>query len=69
MEMIYVESSNIDSIGYDPDQAILHIKFTSGELYEYYDVPSYVFDELLSSSSKGKYAHENIYDVYRGTRI
>ena len=69
MEMIYVDSSNLDSVGYDESKSLLVIEFKSGSIYEYYDVPSYVFDELLSASSKGSFAHENIYSVYSQQRI
>jgi hypothetical protein len=67
--MIYVESSNLDSVGYDDDSATLIIEFRNGYAYEYYDVPSYVFDELLMAGSKGSYANENIYKVYSQQRI
>ena len=69
MEMIPVESSNLKAVGYDIDESILVIEFDSGAAYEYYDVPQYVYDELMAADSKGKYAHQNIYKVYRQHRI
>lgn len=69
MEMINVESENIDSIGYDEENAVLEIEFNSGAAYEYYDVPSYIYDELMSAGSKGGYAHENIYKNYSQSKI
>ena len=39
MERQYVSSSNIASIGYDPDNQVLEIEFLSGAVYQYYDVP------------------------------
>jgi hypothetical protein len=69
MDMIYVESTNIKAIGYDPETAILTIEFISGNVYEYYEVPQYEFDGLLSAESKGKYAHKNIYKNYKQQKI
>ncbi|MFW5872052.1 MAG: KTSC domain-containing protein [bacterium] len=69
MEMISVDSSNLDSVGYDDDSGILVIEFKKGAAYEYYDVPRYVFDELLGAESKGKYANHNIYKIYNQQRI
>ncbi len=69
MEMVNVESSNIESIGYDSDNGILNIQFKKGGLYEYYEVPSYEHDGLMGADSKGTYAHQNIYKRYRQQKI
>lgn len=69
MEMQYVESSNIKAIGYCQETAILVIEFKNGSAYEYYDVPQYEYDGLMSADSKGKYAHANIYKRYRQQKI
>lgn len=51
MERQYVSSSNIASIGYDPDNQVLEIEFLSGAVYQYYvsdcSTTSCVFDFLL----------------------
>ena len=44
MERQYVSSSNIASIGYDPDNLVLEIEFLSGAVYQYYDVPQSIYD-------------------------
>ena len=69
MEMIAVDSSNLKAVGYDIDESRLEIEFRSGAAYEYYDVPQYVYDGLMAADSKGKYADQNIYKVYRQNRI
>jgi len=69
MEMIQVESSHIEAIGYDVDEARLEIEFKNGDAYEYYDVPQHIYDELMLADSQGKYAHRNIYKVYGQQRI
>lgn len=61
MERIYVESSRIQSIGYDLDNSILEIEFkNNGAIYQYYDVPLYEYEELMNAESKGKYLSTNL---------
>ena len=55
-----VESSNLRSVGYDEESRTLEIEFHSGAVYQYYDVPSEVYQELLSAPSLGKYFHAHI---------
>ena len=69
MEMHYVESSNLEAVGYDAEQAILVIRFKDGSTYEYYDVPQFEYDNLMASDSKGKYANKNIYKTYRQQKV
>ena len=69
MDRIPVESSHIESVGYDTENARLEIAFTNGNLYEYYDVPQHIYDEFMSAESKGKYAHQNIYKHFTYQRI
>ncbi|HWI93666.1 MAG TPA: helicase HerA-like domain-containing protein [Flavisolibacter sp.] len=69
MEFTSVESSHIDSIGYDADSATLGIKFKDGAHYEYYDVPQFEYDDLMAAESKGVYANKNIYKKYRQQRV
>lgn len=67
MDMIPVTSSNISSIGYDG--STMHIRFNSGGLYAYHNVPSSVYNGLMGASSKGKYFHAHIKGRYGDTRI
>jgi hypothetical protein len=69
MERLGVESSHIQEIGYEPTEAILEMEFKGGSVYQYYDVPQYEYDNLMSAESKGSYAHKNIYKNYRCQRI
>ena len=50
-----VESSMLRSAGYDAATSTLELEFTSGRVYQYFDVPQDVFDELLAADSKGRY--------------
>lgn len=55
MERQYVTSSNILSIGYDPDNRILEVEFTTGAVYQYYDVPQSIYDGLMAADSHGTF--------------
>jgi hypothetical protein len=62
--MIPVESSMVDSVGYDEERRLLQVVFTSGRVYCYEDVPPEVFQGLLAAESKGQYMRAYIIDVY-----
>ena len=65
-EMMFVSSSNIESVGYDQSSMELHVRFSkSGETYVYYDVEEWVYQEFLQSDSKGKYLSVTIKPRYR----
>jgi len=64
-EMHYVDSSNIEAIGYDPATQELHVRFLkSGETYVYYSVEEWVFNEIMQADSKGQYLNLNIKGQY-----
>ena len=67
MKMIPVSSSNLSSVGYE--NGTLHVRFNSGSLYSYSEVPSYVYDELLNAPSKGRYLAAHIKGHYSYNRI
>ncbi len=62
--MIPVDSSMVDSVGYDEARRLLQVVFTSGRVYCYEDVPPEVFQGLLKAESKGQYMRTYIIDVY-----
>lgn len=64
-----VSSSNIESIGYDLDSSILEIAFLNSGIYEYYSVPEFIYDGIMSASSKGSYFHQNIKGKYQYKKI
>ena len=64
-----VSSSNIASIGYDPESETLEIKFLNGGVYQYFDVPSHVYKGLMSADSHGRYLARQIKGVYRYSRV
>ncbi len=55
-----VSSSNIRSIGYDVSSSILEVEFTSGDIYQYYDVPEHLYGEFMKASSFGGFLNDNV---------
>ena len=64
VDMTYVDSSNVEAIGYDPTGQELHVQFRSGGYYVYSSVPPEVYDGLLNSASKGSFLNRQIKNVY-----
>jgi hypothetical protein len=68
MERVSVSSSNIATVGHDEPTQVLEVEFLSGALYEYYDVPEYVYQELISASSVGSYFAQRVKNSYSFSR-
>jgi len=64
-----VTSSNLRSVGYDPQTQKLEIEFISGGVYEYFTVPVNVYQGLMSAASHGRYFDQNIKNIYQYRRI
>jgi hypothetical protein len=62
-----VESSNIASIGYDSET--LEIEFHDGGVYQYFNVPEQIYQELFNATSKGKYHASNIKGHFRYSKV
>lgn len=69
MNRIPVQSSDIQSIGYAPESCVLEVAFLSGGIYQYDGVPAYVFEELMSAESHGKYFAAHIKNVFSTRKI
>lgn len=60
MQRTHVSSSNIESIGYDSSSATLEVRFLNGSIYQYYNVPAYVYIGLMNASSHGSYLDKHV---------
>jgi hypothetical protein len=69
MKMIPVDSSNLSAVGYDSTTKIMHIRFNSGRLYAYYNVPESIYRELMNAESLGRYFNSLIKGFYDDTKI
>jgi KTSC domain-containing protein len=64
-----VSSSNLQSVGYDPQNRILEIAFHGNGVYQYEDVNHSIYTELMAAPSKGRYFDERIRDRYAWRRV
>lgn len=55
MQRQFVNSSNLESVGYDPTSRVLEVGFLNGSVYQYFEVPLSIYEGLMSASSHGSY--------------
>lgn len=60
MERQPVQSSNLASIGYDPEARKLHVEFRSGAVYEYDHVAPEEHSMLMNAPSVGSHFAKQI---------
>jgi hypothetical protein len=58
MYRIPVASSNLESVGYENET--LEIRFHDGGIYQYFNVPAFLYQGLMMAVSKGTYFAQNI---------
>ena len=68
-EMIYVDSSNIEAIGYDEIAQDLHVLFLSGAIYAYHSVPREIYDAIMNAPSKGSFLNREVKGVYEYSKL
>ena len=69
MQRQLVVSTNLRSVGYDAATQTLEVKFVSGRIYRYHDVPENVYGQLLQATSKGQFFNAHIRDGYAFSRV
>ena len=69
MEKYSAASSNIASVGYDPSRGTLEVEFLDGSIYQYFDVPKNMYDQLMTETSKGRFLHAYIKNAYPYSRV
>lgn len=62
-------STVIENINYFPEKLILRVKFLTGLVYDYKNVPPNVFRSLKTASSKGRFLNFHIKGKYEYDRI
>lgn len=68
MDRETVASSTVVSIGYEPSSSTLEVEFKNG-VYQYYNVPEPIYQQLMESDSKGKFMHAYIKPAYPCSRV
>ncbi len=70
MQRDNVESSMIISIGYDQPTGTVEVEFRSSmQVWQYYDVPEMIYNEVRASSSLGKEFNLLIKNQFKGARV
>jgi hypothetical protein len=76
MHRIQVKSSQIKSIGWEPnfpdsetDNGVLQVEFTSLAVYEYKNVPYTIYRQFLAAESKGSYLANHIKGAFEYARL
>ena len=64
-----VQSSNVESVGYDEQSQVIYIRFLNGAVYGYKGASKAEFDGLLVAPSVGSYIHRNLKNVYPYERV
>lgn len=68
-QMKSVSSSTIKELGYDARNGTAFVRFTSGILYAYFDVPEEEFLNLLQAPSIGTYFNKSFKGLYDYLRL
>ena len=66
---IPVISSNIHTIGYDPETKQLHVAFKGSGTYIYHDVSPETHAALMASESKGQHLSKFIVGKHKHTKV
>jgi hypothetical protein len=63
-DMVFVDSSSVEAIGYDVDERELWVQFHGGRTYVYSEVPEEVYQEFVQADSKGSYFNRELKPNY-----
>lgn len=69
MERHLTASSNLLSVGYDSETETLEVEFSNGSVYQYFNVPQNMYDQLMQEVSKGKFLSAYIKNFYPFSRV
>lgn len=64
-----VSSSSLAEIGYDSSTQTMEVCFKSGRIYQYFDVPQVIYDELMTAESPGGYLNSRVKGEFRYARV
>ncbi|MCY1644593.1 helicase HerA-like domain-containing protein [Methylorubrum sp. SL192] len=69
MQRIAVASTNLVSIGYDEGAQTLEVEFANGTIYQYYNVGSDLYQQLMEAPSKGQFLNTYLKNAYPYSRV
>ncbi len=69
MDRKNIESSMLQSIGYDGNSSTLELEFNSGAVWQYFDFPESLWYEFEAAESQGKFFNREIKNQYSESRV
>jgi hypothetical protein len=69
MDRVPVSSSNLESIGYDASSETLEVEFKTQSIYQYYNVPQFMHEQLMQAPSVGTFFNANIKNAYACAKV
>jgi lysyl-tRNA synthetase class 2 len=69
MHRLSVESTAVESVGYDARTRTLEVEYVGGGVYRYLDVPPRVHETLMRADSHGSFVNRRVKPYYRCLRI
>ena len=64
-----VDSSSLNSVGYDPGKRLLEVEFRNGGIYRYLDVPEDDYRALKEADSLGRHLNQEIKPFYSVIKV
>jgi hypothetical protein len=64
MDRQAVSPSNLASVGYDPNSETLEVEFKNGSIYQYFNVPQFMYERLMEAGSLGNFLNTQIKGTY-----
>lgn len=65
----HLSSSNVAACAYDAEAHALYVRFNSGNVYRYANVPEAVYAALKSAASPGQYMHRSIHGQFSSSKL
>lgn len=66
---IQLDSTSIAWVAYSAEQRLLEVMFQNGKVYDYFDVPSHIYTQLLGAKSKGHYFNHHIRNHFPAKQV
>ena len=69
VEVVLVESSNANAMGYNSKTKELFVEFRGGSLYRYSGVPKVIFEGLKATESFGRFLNQKVKGKYDFVKV
>jgi hypothetical protein len=64
-----VLSKEIEWVGYEKNRNMLQVEFLTGSVYQYDNVPEFVFYDFLNASSHGRFFETEVKNKYPARKV